>query len=268
MNESKSISEMMPENGKIDRSSRIRKADSIQPSISLADRVMFLQGTIGNQAVERMLRSGTIQSKLSIGQPGDKYEKEADRVADAVMRMPEPEIVSRNELHIQRSCPACEEKGLKRQPMKEEDEDKVKRQPIKEEDEEKKPRMQPKEEEEGKVQAKTASDRTSKIDPNIESHIRSLDGGGQPLPDDSRNFFEPRFGYDFSQVRLHTDVKAAESAQALNAAAFTIGNNVVFAQGRYAPETSPGKSLLAHELTHVVQQNPGAVSKKLAEKET
>ena len=266
MSESESISEMMPENGKINRTSRIRKADSIQPSISLADRVMFLQGTIGNQAVERMLRSGTIQSKLSIGQPGDKYEKEADRVADAVMRM--PEIVSRNELHIQRSCPACEEKELKRQPMKEEDEEKVKRQSIKEEEEEKKPRMQPKEEEEGKVQAKTTSDRISKIDPNIESHIQSLNGGGQPLPEKSRDFFEPRFGYDFSQVRLHTDVRAAESAQALNAAAFTIGNNVVFAQGRYAPETSPGKSLLAHELTHVMQQNPGAMSKKLAEKET
>jgi hypothetical protein len=243
---------------------------------------MFLQRTIGNQAVERMLRSGTIQTKLSIGQPGDKYEKEADGVADAVMRMPEPEIVPGNELHMQRSCFRCEENELKRQPIREEEDEEKKLQPkeeeeeekvqmksIEEEDEEKKLRMQPKEEEEEeKIQTKANSDNIYKIDPNIEAHLQSLDGRGQPLPDDSRAFFEPRFGHDFSEVRVHTDEKAAESAQALNAAAFTIGRDVVFAQGRYAPETGPGKSLLAHELTHVVQQNAGAMSKKLAEKET
>jgi len=192
---------------------------------------MFLQRTIGNLAVERMIRSNTLQTKLSIGQPGDKYEQEADRVADAVMRMPEPEMVSKNEPHIQRSCPACDENELKRQPIKEE------------EDEEKKLRMQPEEEEEEKLQAKTTSDSIPEIDNNIESHIQSLDGGGQPLSEDSRAFFEPRFGSDFGHVRVHADVKAAESARAVNAKAFTIGKNVVFAQGQYAPETSSGKSL-------------------------
>lgn len=75
-------------------SSRIRKGDFSKPSASLVDRVMYLQRTIGNLGVERMIRAGTLQAALRIGQPGDEYEKEADRVADEVMRMPEPQIVS------------------------------------------------------------------------------------------------------------------------------------------------------------------------------
>lgn len=70
-----------------------------------------------------------------------------------------------------------------------------------------------------------------------------------------RHYFEPRFGYDFSQVRVHTDAKAAESARAVNALAFTVGRDVAFGAGQYAPGTTEGKRLLAHELTHVVQQN-------------
>ena len=76
---------------------------------------------------------------------------------------------------------------------------------------------------------------------------------GRPLDPETRAFFEPRFGHDFSQVRVHTDAKAAESARAVNAQAFTAGNHLVFAAGRYQPQTA-GKRLLAHELTHVVQQ--------------
>lgn len=72
--------------------SHIRKSNSSRLKNSPADRIMFLQRTIGNQAVERMVRSGALQAKLRIGQPGDKYEQEADRVADAVMRMPEPGV--------------------------------------------------------------------------------------------------------------------------------------------------------------------------------
>jgi len=86
-----------------------------------------------------------------------------------------------------------------------------------------------------------------------DSFIRDL-GSGQPLPPATRAFFEPRFGYDFSQVRVHTDAPAAESARAVNALAYTVGRNIVFEAGHYAPETNRGRSLLAHELTHVVQQ--------------
>ena len=78
---------------------------------------------------------------------------------------------------------------------------------------------------------------------------------GQPLDAATRAFMEPRFGHDFSQVRVHTDAKAAESAQAVNALAYTVGRDIVFGAGRYAPGTPEGDKLIAHELTHVAQQS-------------
>lgn len=84
-----------------------------------------------------------------------------------------------------------------------------------------------------------------------------LGSPGRPLDDASRAYFEPRFGHDLSQVRIHADAQAARSAEAVNALAYTIGRDVVFAEGHYRPETSAGKQLLAHELTHVVQQSGG-----------
>jgi hypothetical protein len=77
---------------------------------------------------------------------------------------------------------------------------------------------------------------------------------GQQLDTATRDYFEPRFGHDFSQVRVHTDEKAAESARAIGARAYTVGNNLVFGAGGFLPASSSGKQLLAHELTHVVQQ--------------
>lgn len=78
---------------------------------------------------------------------------------------------------------------------------------------------------------------------------------GRPLDSAARTFFEPRFGHDFSNVRVHTDGQAAESAQAVGALAYTLGDHMVFGQGRYQSGTSAGRELLAHELTHVLQQN-------------
>ena len=77
---------------------------------------------------------------------------------------------------------------------------------------------------------------------------------GQPLDADARAFMEPRFGYDFSQVRIHTDTTAAESARAVHALAYTVGRDIVFGAGQFLPKTKEGKSLLAHELAHVTQQ--------------
>jgi hypothetical protein len=79
---------------------------------------------------------------------------------------------------------------------------------------------------------------------------------GQPLAPSTRAFFEPRFGHDFSRVRIHADTPAAQSARSINALAYTVEGGIVFGAGQYAPETEGGKRLLAHELTHVVQQNP------------
>ena len=81
-----------------------------------------------------------------------------------------------------------------------------------------------------------------------------LSSSGQPLDARTRAFMEPRFGHDFSNIRVHTDAKAAESAQAVNALAYTVGRDVVFGAGQYVPGTSEGKKLMAHELTHAIQQ--------------
>jgi hypothetical protein len=89
----------------------------------------------------------------------------------------------------------------------------------------------------------------------VATQVQSLQGRGEPLSDSNRAFFEPRFGADLSQVRLHTGAEAAAAARAVKAKAFTIGKNVVMGAGQGSPETSAGKSLLAHELTHVMQQN-------------
>ena len=86
----------------------------------------------------------------------------------------------------------------------------------------------------------------------------TLRRGGAPLDGEAREFMESRFGHDFSRVRVHTDEQAAESARAVNANAYTVGSNIVFRSGLYAPVTVPGKQLLAHELAHVVQQGSGA----------
>jgi Domain of unknown function (DUF4157)/Lysine-specific metallo-endopeptidase len=88
-----------------------------------------------------------------------------------------------------------------------------------------------------------------------------LRSAGEPLDPSTRAFFEPRFGHDFSRVRIHSDARAAASARSISAAAYTVGKDVVFGAARFAPHTTAGRKLLAHELTHVVQQSrvtPGA----------
>ncbi len=91
-----------------------------------------------------------------------------------------------------------------------------------------------------------------------------LNSPGQPLDAATRSFMEPRFGHDFSSVRVHTDAKAAESAWAVSALAYTVGHNVVFGDGQYKPQTNEGRVLMAHELTHVVQQDGTMPSRQLA----
>jgi hypothetical protein len=93
-----------------------------------------------------------------------------------------------------------------------------------------------------------------------------ISSNGEPLDDGTRSFMENRFGYDFGSVKIHTNTIAAKSAQSINALAYTSGNSIVFNQGQYSPETTQGKKLLAHELTHVVQQSSG--DKRVSRQET
>ena len=172
------------------------------------------------------------QPKLRVGPPNDRFEQEADRVADQVMRMAGPQGTSALDLAgaaapggIQRLCAECEEE--------------VRRQPIEEEEE---------------LQMKRASGARPEIGTGAQAQISGLRGGGQPLSASLRGFFEARFGHDFSQVRLHQGNRASEAARALGARAYTLGQDVVFGQGEYRHESDQGRRLIAHELTHVVQQ--------------
>jgi hypothetical protein len=185
--------------------------------------------------IRSILRSTGVQAKLIIGQSKDKYEQEADRVANQVMTMPDPK--------------------LQRQPDNEEEEETVQTKPLADQIMPLVQRQEetPEEEEEA-VQTKTFVNNTAPVTAGLQSQIKSLKGGGQPLPATERAFFEPRFGADFSHVRIHNDSVAINVAQSINARAFTRGRDVVFGNGEYAPGTSSGRRLLAHELAHTLQQ--------------
>ena len=116
---------------------------------------------------------------------------------------------------------------------------------------------------EEKLQRKEIRSQATEANNETNSYINSLSSKGGPLPESTRNFFEPRFGHDFSEVKIHNDTDAAKSSQSINALAYTVGNDIVFNQNQFSPESDSGKKLLAHELTHVVQQNSGLQRKTI-----
>ena len=181
--------------------------------------------------VRQALKSPRLQTKLTVSAPNDVYEQEADRVANEVMRMTEPSL--------QRVCDECTEE-LSRQPIEEEEEElQLHRHALGEEQE-----LSPTRQAEGFSAGES-----------VEARVRALQGaGGQPLPESARSFFEPRFATGFNDVRVHASHDAAEVASDVRARAFTLGNHIVFGQNRYSPGTESGRRLLAHELTHVLQQ--------------
>ena len=232
-------------------------------STSAGHTMLELQRAVGNQAIQRLTSSPLIQAKLQISTPGDPSEQEADRVADSVMRMPSPQPTEEekketiatkpavplavreddDEQKVQRRCTQCEEEDQKhpggmvhRQSATDQlpDDDEVKEQ---------------------QVQSSGTQTATPKVTTSVAANIHAMNGGGHPLPATTRAFFEPRFGTDFSQVRVHTDSRAAATANSIQARAFTVGSNIAFGAGQYAPESGEGRHLLAHELTHVIQQN-------------
>jgi len=291
MSKTNKLNTQKPEVKRDNTVSHTQKKERVKTKATPVDQVLHLQRTIGNQAVQRLFKSGVLQAKLKIGKPGDKYEQEADRVAEQVMRMSEPKISRQTEEEeeeliqpkpiaeqitplVQRQAEPEEEEEeeeepiqakilstenpvLQRQEEEEEEEELVQPKPITEQITPLVQRQEEPEEEEEPVQTKGNSSNAAMATPGVESSINSLKGGGQPLSKSVRNYFEPKFGYDFSGVRVHADSKASKTAEAINAKAFTSEKNVVFGSGEYSPETSSGKRLLAHELTHVVQQASG-----------
>jgi len=205
---------------------KIGTKPQLAPKATFLKVIQHLHQTIGNQAVSRW-----IQTKLKIGQPDDKYEQEADQIAEKIMTMPSS------------TCTSCEEEERLQPKLADKISLFIQRQGIDEE-----------EEEEEVIQPKRNTDKETKATPEIENHISRTRGLGNPLPFAPRAFMEERFGVDFSPVRIHADSEAARMARALNAEAFTYGRDIYFGEGRYRPETTEGKKLLAHELTHVVQE--------------
>ena len=250
--------------------SHIRKSNSSSLTNSPADRIMFLQRTIGNQAVERLIKSGALQAKLRIGQPGDVYEQEADRVADAVMRMPDPGVQRQVEPEEE------EEETLQTKPLVNQITPLVQVQRQEEPEEEEEEIVQPKlevnseyliqrqkeEEKEEPLQTKQREGTTSEITNNIESQIQAIRSGGQALDIGVRTLMEPSFRADFSGVRVHSNAQSDMLNHKLNACAFTTGQDIFFRQGAYNPNSQNGLFLLAHELTHVVQQNGDKIQHK------
>ncbi|MGO9155489.1 eCIS core domain-containing protein [Mycobacterium sp.] len=244
---------------------------------------------------------GPVQAKLAVGKVDDPFEREADRVADQVMRMPAVGPSARQSLVggavVRRTGAACDasrdgEDGTPRQAdgsargelsakpiarqrldrsavaevaQRDIGKDEVQEQlvkaflnaqdtlqrqaagPLPDDDIETGERIL--------MQAKLAGPEPGRLDAHLESGIQSMEGQGEPLQPAMRNDMEGRFGHDFSRVRVHADASAARLARRINARAFTIGRNVVFADGEYAPNGgADSRRLLAHELTHVIQQ--------------
>ena len=172
-----------------------------------------------------------LQAKLRIGDPDDRYEQQAERVAEQVMRMPDPVASYGGPEAVQRMCSECEDEQLQRQELQ--------RQPL--------------EEEEELVQAKGPPSRSGAIDQQAGDAVRSL-SGGRPLTPAERGFFEPRMGASFDEVRIHDGAAAAASARSLKAQALAYGSNIVVDRAYYDIGTRAGRRLMAHELTHVMQQ--------------
>jgi hypothetical protein len=201
-----------------------------RPGHDPVEQTLFLQRAIGNQATLRLLarqgpvlsrngRNNSEEQKIVIGQANDPLEQEADRIADQVMRMPDANISLASGMpQLSRKCAACEQ----------------------EEGEMVRPKA-----------AAAANAGAGKVPGIVREVLRSP---GQPLDTESRAFFEPRFGRDFANIRIHADHQAARSAQSVNALAYATGSHIVFGSGQYSPGTSAGKALLAHELAHAVQQ--------------
>ncbi len=396
-----------PESGRYLSLSHHYKSEVARSAGEPFNNSRYLQQTGGNQAVQRWFYSGRIQAKLRIGKPGDKYEQEADRMADEVMRMPDSHVRSQavedeEQLQakplVEKITPLVqrqseEQEDLQRQEVPEEEEEQLQSEPEEEEefqagaiqrqveeeeeaiqtkpalprqkDEEEKPiqtaplteqgtpaasdkidedqeeniqakrflqkqsdeeegpiihrqveeeeeesirkmpvmqsqsdeeekilseqriQKQQQEEEEEPVQDESLSQRqelkdkkitpaTSKTEEQedeevltvqnkkdsskpfggreIENRLSQSKAAGHSLDSNVRDYMEPRFGRDFSQVRVHSGTTANLLSKQINARAFTRGKDIYFAEGSYNPKTAAGQRLIAHELTHVIQQ--------------
>ena len=245
------------------------KSPAASPTAAHPSHAPFFNKAGGGDffAPSKAAAAPTIQTKLAVSEPGDKLEREADAMAGKVMRMPAPapgqeEKLSRQpDDKLKRAADDKVQKVADDKVQRASDdklqrqaddklrkaempaqkaaapEDKIAKSPVGEE----------------KAQRKYAEG-ASEVGAQTESAIRNQSSPGQPLPGEERSFMESRFGADFSKVRIHNDQAAASLCNQLHARAFTYQNHVFFARGQYQPGTVEGKKLLAHELSHTLQQ--------------
>ncbi len=229
------------------------------PTLMQPEDAIALQRTAGNRAV-----TGLIQAKLTVGAAHDRYEQEADRVAAQVTALPgsQNHNVQRAEDEELQAKPlaATITPLVQRQPEEAELQTKaIQRQPE-EEDLQTKPLQRQPEEEEIQTERSQAGSGFA-VDIETERRLAAGKGRGSPLPGDARAFMEARFGADLSGVRLHTDGDAAHLNRALSAQAFTHGQDIYLGAGKYDAASTEGQRLLAHELTHVIQQGAAKPAK-------
>ncbi len=211
-------------------------------------------------------RRPVVQTKLTIGRPGDRYEQEADQTAENVInRLSEPgsPAIQKKPLSAQPVLPATAliqqqsaQDNILDQELEAESDEMLRKKPIFEsaappEDDSDIQRACMGCHEEETVQAKSESTTNPS---SIETQLKSTKGSGSPLPADTRTSMEQAFGNDFSGVRVHTGSDAARMNQDLGAHAFTHGSDIYFNDGKYATDSKSGQLLLAHELTHTIQQ--------------
>ncbi|MCG8353897.1 MAG: DUF4157 domain-containing protein [Chloroflexales bacterium] len=272
------ISRMATEGSKLNTTARVQAAK-------------VMQRQVGNTRLSRMLGT-TIQPKLTVGRAGDKYEQEADQVARQVTAPTAPELEEEEQTRMKPAIQRLEEDEEEKAQIQlaspttgMEDEEAVQPQAAvsttetTEDDEQimsqsdTRPGMEekdegaivqrqaapqpvaPEEEDKQPIQMKAQAGSTGgEVGPTMESDIRQAQRGGQPLPEDVQTSMGQKFGADFSGVKIHRDKRADMLNRSLNSRAFTTGQNIFFKRGEYNPGTSGGRELLAHELTHVVQQ--------------
>ena len=215
--------------------------------------------------------ASTVQMKMAVNKPGDPFEQEADNMADKVMRMPTPaspmqdgKLQRQADDEMQRQ----EEEQIQRQEAPEEEVQRQEEEDVQRQEEEQiqraaLPEEQIQRQEEEPIQASPAAtdeklqrkgSGAPAVHADTQSSIHNKTTGGQPLSADVRSHMEPRFGADFSNVRIHSDAEASSLNNRLSARAFTYRNHIFFSRDQYQPGTSEGKTLLAHELTHTIQQ--------------
>jgi hypothetical protein len=217
----------------------LQRTTSVSGAVTRPADILALQRTTGNAAVARMLatrRTGLppIQAKLTVGPVGDEYEQEADRVASQVVE----------QIHAPTAAQAPPQQSVQRQ-------------------EEPEAELQAKRDTSA-LQAKSLLQRQEAMDggeasSDLETTINSTRGRGQPLDAELQQAMGQAMGADFRGVRVHTDTQSDQLNQSIQAKAFTTGQDVFFRQGAYQPGTRSGQELIAHELTHVDQQNGGGL---------